>query len=121
MAVTATRVSGRRADDTRALRRRFRTLTFSGNYATGGEVVTARSLGFYRILGINPLDHIARAPNGVTGNPVAIDVSSDGRTVTFRFLEDAAGAAGAAIGQEKTNAEAYIANQRLDVEIIGEG
>jgi hypothetical protein len=35
-------------------------------------------------------------------------------------LEDAAGAAGTPFGQEKTNAEAYIANSKLDVLFIGE-
>lgn len=121
MAVTSTKPSGRRADDVRALRIRFRTLTFSGNYATGGEQLTARNLGFYRVLAVIPLDHMARAANGVTGNPVAIDIASDGRSLAIRFLEDAAGAAGTAIGQEKTNAEAYIASQKLDVLIVGEG
>lgn len=120
MAVAATKPSGRRADDVRALRLRYRLLLFTGNYATGGESITARSLGFYRILGIIPLDSLIRAPNGVTGVVPVIDVSADGRTVVIRALEDAAGAAGTPTGQEKTNAEAYIASSQLPILIVGE-
>ena len=122
MAVALSRTSGRRADDVRALRFRFRTLTFSGNYATGGEVITGRGAGgpgLNRILAVIPLDSLIRAPSGVTGVVPVIDVSSDGATVTIRALEDAAGAAGTPVGQEKTNAEAYIANSKLDVLFIG--
>lgn len=121
MAVTITRPSGRRADDVRALKFRFRTLTFTGNYATGGEVLTSRSLGFYRVIGVVLLDSVIGDPAGVTGVTPKIIVSSDGRTVTIKSMEDAAGAAGTTIGQEKTNAEAYVANSKIDVLLIGEG
>ena len=107
MAVTISRPSGRRADDVRALRFRFRQLTFSGNYATGGALTLGNVL-------VRPA---ADTANGVL--PV-FDLSSDGTSLTIRMLEDAAGAAGVAIGQEKTNAEAYTAGSRLDVVFIGE-
>lgn len=121
MAVTATKPSGRRADGVGALKMRFRTLTFTGNYATGGEVLTSRSLGFYRILGIIMLDSVIGDPATLTGVVPKIIVSSDGRTVTIKSLEDAAGASGTPLYQEKTNAEAYLANSKLDVLIVGEG
>lgn len=120
MAVTSSRPSGRRADDVRALRFRYRLLAFSGNYATGGETVTAASVGLKRILGLLPMGGMIRAADGVTGNPFTFDVSADGRQVVIRLLEDAAGAAGTAIGQEKTNGEAYIAGQQLPVLFVGE-
>lgn len=120
MAVTVSRPSGIRADDVRALRFRFRTLTFSGNYATGGEAITARSLGLFRVLAVIPADMLLRAPAGVTGVLPVFDISSDRKTVTIRALEDAAGAAGTALGQEKTNAEAYIASSKIDVLFVGE-
>lgn len=120
MAVAPSRPSGRRADDVRALRFRFRTLTFSGNYATGGETLTAQSVGLKRILGVVPLDLMLRAAAGITGVWPVFDVAADGRSVVIRALEDSAGAAGTPFGQEKTNAEAYIASSKLDVIIVGE-
>lgn len=120
MAVTLTRPAGRRADDVRALRFRFRSIAFSGNYATGGETITAASVGLKRILAVVPLDSLIRAANGVTGVLPVFDIASTGTSVVVRSLEDAAGAAGTPLAQEKTNAEAYIANSKLDVLFIGE-
>lgn len=128
MAITLSRPSGRRSDDVRSLRFRHRTITFSGNYAQGGELLDVRAgsatktpnLGMSRILAIVPLDGLIRAPAGVTGLIPVIDVASDGKTATIRALEDAAGAAGATVGVEKNNAEAYVASSKLDVLIIGE-
>lgn len=120
MATTVSRPSGRRADDVRALRFRFRSLAFSGNYATGGETVQAAAVGLKRILGVVALDHLVRAANGVTGVIPVFDVAADGRSVVIRMLEDAGGVTGTPIGAEKTNAEAYIASSELDVLFIGE-
>lgn len=119
MAVALSRPSGRRAEDVRSLRFRFRTLTFSGNYATGGESLTARQFGLARVLAVVPLDSLIAAPAGVTGVIPKIDVASDGKTFVIRALEDAAGAAGTTVGAEKTNAEAYVASSFLDVEVVG--
>jgi hypothetical protein len=119
MAVAVSRPDGRRADDVRALRFRFKTLTFSGNYATGGETIQASDVGLKQILAVVPLDSLIRAADGVTGNIPVFDVSAEGTSVVVRALEDAAGAAGTAFGQEKTNGEAYIADSTLDVLFIG--
>jgi hypothetical protein len=108
-----------RADDVRSLKFRFRRLTFSGNYATGGETVNARDVGLRRVAGVVPLSGLTRAAAGVTGNLPVIDVATNGTSFVVRQLEDAAGAAGTAVGQEKTNAEAYIASQFLDVVVLG--
>jgi len=120
VAVTVTRPSGRRADDVRALRWRFRSIAFSGNYVTGGEAITAQSLSLKRILGVVMLDSIIGDPATVTGVAPKLIISADGRTLTIKSMEDAAGAAGVPVYQEKTNAEAYLANSKLDVLIIGE-
>lgn len=126
MAVAISRPSGRRSDDVRALRFRFRTLTFSGNYATGGEVINistksqTNNLGLTRVLAVIPLDSLIAAPAAITGVVPKIDVSADGKTITIRSLEDAAGAAGSPVGVEKNNAEAYLANSKLDVLFVGE-
>lgn len=126
MAFTLSRPSGRRSDDIRALRLRYRLINFSGTYPGGGETISLSganktpNLGLARILGVIPLDTMARAANGVTGNPVAVDVAADGKSVVFRLLEDAAGVAGTAIGQEKNAAEAYIGSQVFPVIFVGE-
>lgn len=120
MAVAISKPSGGRVDDIRAIRQRLRTFTFSGNYATGGETVTAASLGLKRVMAVIPCEGgIVGAPAGVTGNPIKIDIASTGASFTIKFLEDAAGAAGVAFGQEKTNAEAYIANQAVTLLVLG--
>lgn len=119
MAVTVTRPLVR-SDDVRALRFRHRRLSFSGNYATGGETITANQLGLNRIYGILMLDSLIRAAAGVTGVEPVIDIAADRKSVVIRALEDAAGAAGTPLGQEKTNAEAYIASSILDIIAIGE-
>lgn len=118
MAVALTKPTSR-ADDTRALKRRLRRLTFSGNYATGGETITAAQLGLSRIVAVNPMNAVVRGPAGVTGTIPVLDIASDQKSVTVRQLEDAAGASGTTVGAEKTNAEAYVANSFLDVEFIG--
>ena len=126
MAVTLSRPSGRRTDDLRSLRFRYRLLSFSGNYATGGETISlsgpnkTQNLGLTRIIGVIPLDTLIRAANGVTGVQPVFDVAADGKSVVIRALEDAAGAAGAPIGVEKNNAEAYIASSQLPVIFVGE-
>lgn len=121
MAVTIVRPSGRRADDVRALRLRYRLLQFTGNYPpSGGEIVTAASVGLKRILGIIPLDTMTRAPNGTTGTLPIFDVSTDGRTVAIRQIEDAAGAANSPFGADKNGSEAYIASSQLAVIFVGE-
>lgn len=121
MPVTPTRPSGRRAEDVRALRIRFRTLTFTGNYTQAtGESMTAKQFSMERILGIIPLGIVAGDPAGFTGVVPQFKVAADGRTVRIDMLEDAAGVAGAPLFQQKTDAEAYIANTAINVLVVGE-
>jgi hypothetical protein len=118
---TVVRPSGRRADDVRALRLRYRNITFSGNYTQAtGEVVLASEFGFKRILAVLPADTLVRAAAGVTGVIPVFDVAADGRQVVIRMLEDAAGAAGTPVGAHKTDAEAFIASSQLGVIVVGE-
>lgn len=109
-----------RSDDVRALRFRHRRLVFSGNYATNGETVLARSVGLNRIYAVIPADSLIRDPAGVTGVLPIITIAANRQSFTIKSLEDAAGAAGTPIGAEKTNAEAYIANSAIDLIILGE-
>ena len=118
MAVTLTKEVSR-ADDTRAFKRRLRRLTFSGNYATGGETITAASVGLSRFVAVNPLNPLVRAAGGVNGTFPVFDISTDRKSVVVKQIESNAAVAGAPTGQEKTNAEAYIASSYIDVEFIG--
>ena len=111
---------GNRADDVRALRFRVRDITFSGNYATGGETIPAVSFGLKAILFIAPINGVTGVDaGGVTGTLPTFNIAVNGTSVVVRQLEDAAGAAGTPLGQEKTNAEAYVANSVHRVLIIG--
>lgn len=126
MAVATSRPSGRRSDDVRALRFRFRTVTFSGNYPTGGETIQAKDLSLKRILAVIPLNSLIRASAGaVTGSLPVFDIvassgGSAGGALTIRHLRDAAGAANSTVGAELTNGTAYPAGSSIDIMVIGE-
>jgi len=109
-----------RSDDVRALKFRVRDLTFTGNYATGGETVTAASLGLSAILYCVPMNAITGVDDGgINGTVATFNIATNGTSVVIRQLEDAAGAAGTVVGQEKTNAEAYIAKSVHRVLFVG--
>lgn len=110
MAVAVSRPTGAaasRADDWRALKFRTRVLTFTGNYATGGETITAASVGLKAILGVINLSGTTAAASSAAGSLPRFDVASNGANVVIRQGEvGGTGAAGDPL-QEKTNAEAY--------------
>lgn len=117
MAVAISKPAGEtRADDVRALRFRVRDLTLSGNYATGGETVTAQQVGLKRIVYVTPMNVLI---GGVAGTLASFSIASTNTSFTVKQSEDAAGVAGAVIGQEKTNAEAYVADSVIRVLIVG--
>jgi hypothetical protein len=117
MAATVTKPAGEpRADDARALRLRIRSIALTGNYATGGETITAGQVGLKRITFVTPTNVLI---GGVAGTLCSISIAADRQSFTIKQSEDAAGAAGTPVGQEKTNAEAYVANSVVDVLIIG--
>jgi hypothetical protein len=106
-----------RHDDYRALKRRVRTLTPSGNYATGGESITARQVGLKRIVAVSLLNgSVAAASDPTTAEGVGFVVASNGLSVTLRMYES--GASGAALA-EKSNAEAPPTGQSFTCEFIG--
>jgi len=89
-----------------------RRLTFSGNYATGGEAITASTFGLRRISRLVLHNGVAASADLATSNPVAYN-SGTGK---IAFYES--GASGAATA-EKTNAEAYPTGSFLDVSAFG--
>ena len=104
MAVAASKPSTISAvSDTIALgnrKMRTRRLTFSGNYATGGETIAASLFGFRKIEQLITPGGMAMASALSTGIPCGWDAANS----KLVFFEGSA--AGTALS-EKTNAEAY--------------
>jgi hypothetical protein len=95
-----------------------RRLTFSSNYATGGEDVASTvalrraNFGLSRITRLIIHNGVAASADVATSNPIAYN-SATGKIVFYE-----AGASGAAEA-EKTNAEAYPTGSFLDVTAYG--
>lgn len=88
--------------------------TFSGNYATGGEPITALVAGL-----VTGIELVILPP--VTGGgfyPTQPVYNADG-SINLKFFETTAGAAGVPALQEKTNAEAYVASTTARITFIG--
>jgi hypothetical protein len=96
-------------------RHRVRTLTFSGNYATNGETVTALAVGLKNIEQVNGTG-VAAASTPTTSVLVGAVIGTDGVNVAIRSYE---AAASAAAFLEKDNAEAYITGQNIRLTFIG--
>lgn len=113
MAVSAAKISG--VDDFVVGTRKYRTrrLTFSGNYATGGEAITAAlfGIGLRKIDQMHPHGSVAMASDKATGILFGLDAANSKVT----FYEGSA--AGTALS-EKTNAEAYPTGCFIDVSAI---
>lgn len=101
------------ADNTgfNGIRVKVRTLTFSGNYATGGEAVSTSDLGLRRIHAIIPCGP-AKSTDLATANPVGYDKAT-GKVVVYE-----SGASGTALA-EKTNGEAHATGSNVLCVIIG--
>lgn len=118
MAVAIARVAG--ADYVAANKRhRVRTLTFSGNYATGGETINATDVGLRVIEQVQLTGQVAAASTPTSGVVLSAIISSTGGSVVIRSYElGGTGAAGDPLA-EKTNAEAYVTGQNVRATFIG--
>jgi hypothetical protein len=115
MAVTITRPSG--VQNYKAGNRTVavRDIAFSGNYATGGETITASQAGLSkRIEQVDVHGGIVNA-NTTTGLGISVAYNSTG-SVTIKVYESAA-SAGPFL--EKDNAEAYPASTSARFTFIG--
>ena len=95
---------------------RVRIATFSGNYATGGETVTAASLGLKCIEQVFLNGNLAVSTDLATANPVGVTIASTGASVVLTQYEGSA--AGTALS-EKTNAEAYATGSKIRITFVG--
>jgi hypothetical protein len=91
---------------------RTRRLTFSGNYATGGETISPSLFGFRKIEQLITPGGVAMASALSTGVLAGWDAANS----KMVFFEGSA--AGTALS-EKTNAEAYPTGCFMDVTAIG--
>lgn len=89
----------------------YGTLVFSGNYATGGEAVTAATFGL-TTLRMVIFDGIAVSTDVATGNPVKYNAA------TGKIVQYEGSAAGTALS-EKTNSEAYATGSNVSCLVIG--
>ena len=113
MAVTAAKIANTTDTVIGNKKMRTRRLTFSGNYATGGEAITPALFGLNRrIEQLLTPGGVAMASNVATG----IAVGWNAATSKLVFFESAASAAAFL---EKDNAEAYPTGCFIDVTVIG--
>lgn len=98
---------------------RVRDVTFSGNYATGGETITASDVKLRRIEQVLPVGQVAAASTPTSAVAIGCIVASDGSSVVVRSYElGGTGAAGDPLA-EKTNAEAYVTGQNVRLVFVG--
>lgn len=116
MAITATVTKPfDRCNDVRALKQRFRRITLSGTYVTGGFTVTASELGLNRVAALLSAG-LAPAGDQATANEWSYEISSDLETVTIFLYENAAAGSPSA---QKTNSEAPLTDQVINVCAVG--
>lgn len=115
LAVSTPALDGRE-NDVRALRWRVRTLTSSGTYAAGGDVVTAQELGLRRIVGALNLGGVAAASTPTTAEVPGFIVAADGLSMTVRLYETG-GAVNGPLAEK--GAEAVLSGQAFNVVVIG--
>lgn len=111
MAVSAAKITG--VGDIVVSNRKMltRRLTFSGNYATGGEAITAATFGLSKLHQV-VMPGVASASDKATGIAVGWDAANS----KIVFYEGSS--AGTALS-EKTNAEAYPTGCFMDVTVFG--
>lgn len=110
MAVAIARVTG--ADYVTGNQKvKVRDLTLSGNYATGGESLTAADVGLKKIFQVIP-NGSGSSTDLATGNNFSYDYA------TAKLVVYESGASGAAIA-EKTNGEAHATGLHVRCTFVG--
>ena len=115
MAITVTKLSPNPDFVAGNKRFKFRKLTFSGNYATNGESLTAAQLGLKRVDAVIG-GAVGQAADGATANALTFTPNAARTSVLVETYES--GAANAALA-EKTNAEAHATGLNVTVIAVG--
>lgn len=91
--------------------------TDTGTYLTGGDTITAASLGLKHINFVSLSGGVATSGTaGATGLPVGIRYAADGKSFIIQYYE---GSAAGTILAEKTNAEAMPSSHTIRVRVEG--
>jgi hypothetical protein len=118
MAFTAAKITGVPDYVSGNKRVHTRRLTFTSNYATGGEAIAGTTALNQSTFGLSKISRVilhnavAMAADVATGNPVSYN------TATGKLVFYESGASGAAAA-EKTNAEAYPTGAFIDISAEG--
>jgi hypothetical protein len=115
--VTATKPAGVRDASDGAAKTRIRDIAFdTGTYVTGGNTITAASVGLRTIDMIRfGTQAMTGGTSGATVNWIGVTYASNRQSVTFQQYESA----GTGLpGLEKTSAEATVANATFRVEFV---
>jgi hypothetical protein len=113
--VTSTKIAGVKDYEAGPYKCRIRDITFdTGNYVTGGNVITAASVGLKTIdfVGFGT-QAMTGGTSGATINWIGVTYAANRQSVTFQQYESAATGLP---GLEKTSAEATVANATFRVE-----
>jgi hypothetical protein len=115
VAVTSTKIVGVKDYKDGPYKCAIRDITFdTGTYVTGGNVITAASVGLRTIdLVVFGTQVMTDGAAGVSANPIGVTYAANRQSVTFQQYESAA--ANVALA-EKTSAEATAANATFRVE-----
>ncbi len=97
-------------------RHKVRDITFSGNYTTGGETITAAQVGLKKIEQVVLNGAVAVSTDLATSNPVGVRVAATGLSAIVTQYEGSA--AGTALS-EKTNAEVYATGSTIRATFVG--
>jgi hypothetical protein len=113
--VTSTKPTGVRDYNDGPYKCRIRDITFdTGTYVTGGNSITAASIGLKSIdLVVFGTQAMTGGTSGATVNWIGVTYASNRQSVTFQQYECAATGLP---GLEKTSAEATVANATFRVE-----
>jgi hypothetical protein len=115
--VTATKIPGVRDYNDGPARARIRDITLdTGTYVTGGNTITAASVGLKTIDLVRfGTQAMTGGTSGATINWIGVTYASNRQSVTFQQYESAATGLP---GLEKTSAEATVANATFRVEFV---
>lgn len=118
MTVVATKITGVPDVVSGSERCHTRRLTFSGNYATGGEAVAATAAAATTNFGLRRVTRLVPHAGVASSSDVATSIPIGWNNANGKLMFYEGSAAGTALS-EKTNSEAYPTGCFIDVTVFG--